>query len=283
MTIFLSYLFYFIVASASPLQRRWLAKTKNADNKGQIHFAFQTAFIVAILGSFFPLFSPIKLSEGHHSIILFTVVTGMLGAIFYVCSYTAQKHVEAGVASIISNINTPVTILFSSIFLHESLASHQILGTILLLVSIVIISKKHHIGNFHFDRYFLLMLLSGVTLAFVLVVDRALINQAGLSLGTMLSFWSTAIWLWVASVVTRNHSDYSITDILITGVLRFLQNISWFVLVYVVGNLSVVSAISTFKVVIIFIAAAVFLNEREDLPRKIFGSILAVLGLLLMK
>jgi uncharacterized membrane protein len=43
-----------------------------------------------------------------------------------------------------------------------------------------------------------------------------------------------------------------------------------------------VSSITTFKVVIVSVAAALFLNEKEDLPRKIIGSIIAVIGLLLM-
>jgi hypothetical protein len=34
---------------------------------------------------------------------------------------------------------------------------------------------------------------------------------------------------------------------------------------------------------VVFIAGALFLNEREDLPRKIIGSLVALVGLLLMK
>jgi hypothetical protein len=45
--------------------------------------------------------------------------------------------------------------------------------------------------------------------------------------------------------------------------------------------LSVVSAVTTFKIVVIFAVAAVFLNEREDMARKVAGSIIAVAGLLL--
>lgn len=76
---------------------------------------------------------------------------------------------------------------------------------------------------------------------------------------------------------------YTNKDTLITGALRFLQSLSWVILLFIVGNLSLVSAVTTFKVVVIFIAAAIFLNEREDLPRKIAGSFIAVLGLLLMQ
>ncbi|NTW14699.1 MAG: hypothetical protein HGA31_06790, partial [Candidatus Moranbacteria bacterium] len=55
------------------------------------------------------------------------------------------------------------------------------------------------------------------------------------------------------------------------------------VLLFAVGNLSLVSAVTTFKVVIIFVFAAIFLKEREDLTRKIIGSLVSVAGLLMMK
>ena len=181
------------------------------------------------------------------------------------------------------NIYTPVTIILAILFLQEGLTFLQIIGTFLLLISMVIVSKKHHIGKLHFDKYFLLTLLSGVMLAFVLVAERALVKTTGFAAGTMLSWWSTCLFLGIATLITRNKSEYSRKDITITGGLRFLQNLAWVVLVYTVGNLSLVSSVTTFKVVVMFILGAVFLKEKEDLPRKILGSVVAVLGLLFMK
>ena len=281
--IILSYIFYFIASSVSPLQRRWLATNKNQDNKGQIHFVFQVTLIVALLSLVLPLFSRFELVGDYSHLLILSIVTGVVGAGFCVASYTAQKHVEAGVTSVVSNIYTPVTIILSTVFLHEKLTAIQIVGTLLLLVAIFIVSKKHHIGRFKFDKHFLLMLSSGVMLAFVLVADRALVKITGFTAGTMLSWWSTCICLGIVTILTRNKSEYSKKDVMITGGLRFLQNLSWAILTFVVGNLSIVSSITTFKVVIIFIAAALFLHEREDLPRKILGSLIAVVGLLLMK
>ncbi|HET9850478.1 MAG TPA: hypothetical protein VFP35_02530 [Candidatus Saccharimonadales bacterium] len=42
------------------------------------------------------------------------------------------------------------------------------------------------------------------------------------------------------------------------------------------------SAITTFKIVLVFISGAIFLRERQDLKRKIAGSLIATAGLLLM-
>jgi len=279
----LSYLFYFVAASASPLQRRWLAKNKNVDNKGQINFAFQVSFVTVVLSLFLLFFKPFSLQGNIFYLIGLALICGIFGGGYFITSYTAQKHVEAGVTTLVSNIYTPVTIVLATIFLHEGLNTAQIIGTILLLIGIIIVSKKHQIGKFKFDKYFLLMLLSGVMLGISLTAERTLLKTTGFTAGTMFSWWAQCLVLGVVVLITKNKNVYSKKDIAITGSLRFLQSLSWVILTFVVGNLSLVSSITTFKVLIIFIAAAIFLKERTDIPRKITGSLVALVGLLLMK
>jgi len=283
MIILLSYIFYFIAATASPLQRRWLATNKNIANKGQIHFAFQVTFITVVLSLLLPVFKPFYVSGNNFYLIGLSLICGVFGASYFISSYFAQKHVEAGVSSIVSNIYTPITIVLATLFLSESLTFMQILGTILLLIGMVIVSKKHQIRRFKFDKYFMLMLLSGVMLGISLTAERALQKMTGFTAGTMFSWWAQCVFLGLATLITHNKSEYTKKDITITGILRFFQSLSWVILIFVVGNLSIVSAITTFKVVVVFVAAALFLNEKEDLPRKILGSIVALVGLFLMK
>ncbi|MDD4937862.1 MAG: EamA family transporter [Candidatus Shapirobacteria bacterium] len=279
----LSYIFYFIAASASPLQRRWLATKKNADNKGQISFAFQVMLITVGLSLFLPFFKPFYLQGNIFYLIGLALICGIFGGGFFIASYTAQKHVEAGVTTLVSNIYTPVTIVLATFFLNERLTTIQIFGTVLLLVGIVVVSQKHRIGKLKFDKYFLLMLLSGVMLGISLTAERTLQKTTGFTTGTMFSWWSQCLFLGLITFLTKNKNKYTKKDIAITGGLRFLQSLSWVILTFSVGNLSLVSSITTFKVVIIFIAAAIFLKERENLPRKIIGSLVSLVGLLLMK
>lgn len=283
MIIFLSYIFYFVAASASPLQRRWLATKKNLTNEGQIHFAFQVTFITVILSLLLPFFEPFHIQGNIYYLIGLSLICGLFGAGYFIFSYIAQKHVEAGVSSLVSNIYTPITIVLATVFLNEKLTLIQILGTVLLLIGMLVVSKKHRIGKFKFDKYFMFMVLSGVMLGVCLVAERALMKITGFTAGTMFSWWTQCAFLGLITFITHNRSVYSKKDIAITGVLRFLQSLSWVVLIFVVGNLSLVSAITTFKVVIMFILGAIFLREREDLPIKIIGSIIALAGLLLMK
>ena len=283
MTTLLAYLFYFVAASASPLQRRWLAVQKGGLSKGQIQFAFQVSAITALLSLLLPLFQPFYLAGNPWYLAFLAITSGVFGAGYAWSSYVAQKHVEAGISTLVANIYTPVTIVLATLLLGEGLSTVQIFGTALLLVGILIVSQRHKIGRFQFDQYFLLMALGGVMLGICLTCERALQVATGFTAGSMLSWWSQCIVLGIVTLITHSKSEYSYKDIAITGSLRFLQSLSWVVLLFVVGNLSIVSAITTFKVVLIFIAGALFLQERDDLSRKVLGSIIAVAGLLLMK
>lgn len=280
---FLSYIFYFIFASISPLQRRWLATKKNHTNTWQILFAFQITLVVSLLGFFLPFFEKFYISWNIFFITGLSFICWISWGLFFTFSYISQKYVDAGITTLVSNIYTPVSIILATIFLNERLTFIQILGTIFLLFWILIVSKKHKIWRFKFDKYFLLMLLSGVFLGILLTAERALQKITGFSAGTMLSWWSQSLFLWIVAFFVKEKSQYTKKDIFITWWLRFLQSFSWVVLVFIVWNLSLVSSITTFKVVLIFIFWALFLCERDDLKRKLFWSLIAFVGLLCMK
>jgi uncharacterized membrane protein len=283
MIIILCYLYYFIASSANSLHIRYLTKKRDLESIEQIRFTFQT-FVILFLGSlFFPFFSSFYISGGFWRLFFLSLICGIFGMGCSALFTIAQKHLDAGVTSLVVNIYTPITIVLSSIFLHEGLNSLQIVGTFLLLIALVIISKKHRIGRFSFDKYFLYMVLSGILLGVLLVAERALQNTTGFSAGTMLSWGAQTFCLGILTLFTKSKHTYTNQEVTVNGIIRFISATSWVVLVYTVGNLSIVSSITTFKIVVVFITAALFLHEREDLGRKILGSIIAVIGLLLMK
>ncbi len=283
MIILLSYIFYFIAGTLSPIQRRRLATKKNSENKWQISLAFHVTLVVTILSLLLPFFQPFYIQGNVFYLISLSLICGISGAIYFISFFIAQKHVEAGISTLVNNIYTPITIVLATLFLNEKLTIIQILWTFFLLIGMIIVSKQHRIGRFKFDKYFMLVVLSGIALGITLTTERALQKMTWFTAGTMMSWWSQCLFLGIITLITHNKNQYSKKDIVITWVLRFLQSLSWVVLIFVVGNLSLVSAITTFKVVIVFIAGALFLNEREDLSRKIIGSLVALLWLLLMK
>ncbi len=283
MPALLAYLFYFVAASASPIQRRFLAQRHNGDVAAQIRFAFQVICFPATIGLLvLPLFHPFQIQGNPFSLLVFAISAGIAGSASFGLFFVTQKHVEAGIGTLASNVYTPVTIVLSSLFLQEGLTWTQGLGTVLLLIGVIVVSKKHRLGRFAFDRYFMLTLLSGILIGICLVAERALQKETGFTTGTLLSWWMQAACLGITAWFMRGKTVFSRSDLLVTGILRFGQAISWVTLVNTVGNLSLVSAVTTFKVVTVFIGAAIFLKEREDMPRKLLGSLIAIAGLLMM-
>ncbi len=283
MTALLSYIFFFFAWTLSPLQRRWIATKKNSENKWQINFAFQVTVITVILSLVLPFFEPFYLQGNIYFIFILTLICGISWAIYFIAFFVAQKHVEVWVSTLVNNINTPIAIVLATLFLDEKLTNIQILWTIFLLIGMVIVSKQHRIGRFKFDKYFMMVVLSGIALGITITAERALQKMTGFTAGTMFSWWSQCLFLGIITLITHDKNQYSKKDIWITWILRFLQSLSWVVLIFVVWNLSLVSAITTFRVVVVFIAGALFLKERDNLPRKIIGSVVALIGLLLMR
>jgi drug/metabolite transporter (DMT)-like permease len=281
MGILLAYLFFFVAASASPLQRRQLSLRREND-AGQVDFAFRVMFITFLLSAILIFVKNPEFNQSKTTIALLAAVCGIFGAIGIGSQYIAQRHVEAGLTSLISNVYTPVTIILATVLLNESLKPLQVLGTLLLLSSVILVSSKHRISKWRFDKYFWLMILSGVALGFVLTAERSLIKENGITTGTWASWGAQTLCLGLAALIIGRKSQYNFKDTSITGSLRFLQQLSWVILITVVANLSVVASVTTFKIVVVFVAAAVFLHEREDMKRKIIGSLIAVAGLLLM-
>jgi len=281
--IILSYIYYFVISSSFSLHIRWLTKKKDLQSSEQILFTFQIIFILFLGSLTFPFFSHFYIAGNYLYLTFLALVCGVFGIGTNLLGIITQKHLDAGVTALVVNIYTPITIFLSSILLHEGLTAMQIFGTILLLVAVVIVSKKHHLGSFKFDKYFLLLVLSSALLGFLLVAERELQITTGFSAGMIMSWGAQAFCLGLVALFTKSKQAYTNYEVIGTGILKFFSSTSWVALVYIVGNLSLVSSITTFKVIVVFIAAAIFLGEREDIGRKIIGSVIAVLGLLLMK
>ena len=285
MTTVLAYLFYFVFATWSPLQRRVLA-TKT--NYNPILIAQKTSLVKILIATVVFVLIPSKGSfVFSEQLWILLILSCLFSVIHFVLIYATQKHIDATKTTIIVNIYTPVSILLATIFLGESLALKQIFGTLLLLLAVVIISINKIDNKFlKIDKYVLRMLIVGITLGIVLVIERQLMKITGNWNGVFLSWFASFVGLSIVAPLVSKYfagTRPSNKDVIVTAGLNFLQQASWPILVVAVGNFSVVSSVTTFKIVVVFVASYLFLQEKDHLRRKIAGSILALIGLLLMK
>ncbi|HET9850479.1 MAG TPA: DMT family transporter [Candidatus Saccharimonadales bacterium] len=226
----LAYIFYFLSSTSSTLQRRELA-TRRTDDSGQIDFAFRVMFITFVLSAVLLVFKKPVLSQSPLALALLALVCGVSGAVSIASQYIAQRHVEAGVTTLVGNVYTPVSIILASLFLNEGLKTRQIFGTVILLGAVIMVSNKHRLSRWRFDRYFWLMVINGLALGFTLTAERALIKDNSLPVGTWISWGSQSLCLAIAALLAGTKSQYGVRDTATTGGLRFLQQVSWVILV----------------------------------------------------
>ncbi len=281
MAAIIAFLFYLSAATTSKLQRRHIALRRQSD-EGQVDFAFRVTTITFILSFGLLFFKSFTVNQSFSTVFLLAAICGISGAFALSAQYTAQRHTEAGVTSLLGNSTIPASILLSSIFLHERLGLHQMAGTLLLLIAAVMVSRQHRVSKWRFDKYFWLNVIAGLSLAFTLTAERSLIRENGLAAGTIISWGAQVLCLGIAAYLAKTRSQYDAADTAVTGGIRFVQQMSWVIFVVIIANLSVGSALATLSTITVFIAAAIFLNEREFLKQKIIGSLIATVGLLLM-
>ncbi|OGL30456.1 hypothetical protein A3F37_01105 [Candidatus Saccharibacteria bacterium RIFCSPHIGHO2_12_FULL_41_12] len=281
MTAVLAYIFFFVAATVSPLQRRHQSRRTKTD---PIVLAAWTQAFVWVLGLSLLYKADISFSWSWHLIFL-NAGLFICGPLFFYLSYNSQKHVDATQSVVLSNIYTPVAIILAILFLSETLTLQQIMGAIILFIAMLIISIERATSqSFRFSKYSIYMLSSGVFLGIILFLEKATMNLIGNRVGIVVSWTAQTIGLLILAYALRGiHKLPTKREIFTSGALRYAQQLSYVTLLIVVGNLALVAAVTTFKIVFIFLGAFVFLHEKEHLYRKFFGVVIAIVGLLLMK
>jgi drug/metabolite transporter (DMT)-like permease len=281
--ILLAYLFYFVAATASPLQRRLQAKKTQSN---VLLLATQTQIVVCCLG----LLLLIKPGQGLGlTVSALPISFGIIlfGGLFHSLSYLSQKHVDAAQTSVISNIYTPVTILLAVLFLNDQFTTKQFFGTLILIVAVLLIAVDNITRRtLRISRYSFMMLASGSSLGVILFLEKLMMNMLGAGRGVFISWVLQLIGLAIVSKVFSKNligNKPKFREIALSSILRFAQQVSYVILLVVVGNLAVVSAVTTFKIVFVFAASYILLDERTHIKRKVVGSLLALIGLLLTK
>ncbi len=98
---------------------------------------FRNFFIIILFLMFLPFFSEINFSVKH---IIITLGISLIGYIALVSFYTALSKGKVGLVSPVANSAVIFTVIFSTIFFHESLISIQWISIALIVIGIILTS-----------------------------------------------------------------------------------------------------------------------------------------------
>ena len=205
-------------------------------------------------------------------------------------SVVAQKHVDTASFMVLRQISVPVSVVASSLFIGESLTAIQSVGMVLILIgAYVIASNGRTIPVRHIGKHEALVLIYGVFLGLSLVFSRYVQELTSLStllvVGSGLETLISAGKAYTENRATAHKNIIVRKDLglaLAIGLLSAVHIVTFFSAAELIDNVSVVSTLSSFRIVTIFLASYFFLKERDSLKIKLLGSGLALIGVVLV-
>lgn len=199
--------------------------------------------------------------------------------------FKALKQSEASQVTIIFATRVLFTILASSLLLNEGLTGKQLLGALLIIAGIISVHLQS--TKLSFGKGDLFALLAAVGFGFANTNDRFLLQHFTIYTYMSLAFLGPAILTAAMYYKELKHISLffrksRLQKMILLSVLYGMSSITFFGALQLSPNSSQVAAINVTSVVVIVLLSIVFLKERTNIAKKIFGALVTFVGLLLL-
>lgn len=278
-------LLYFVSSTAYSLMQRNLAL------KNKIPLSLLPALFFAVI--VYPIALLISPFVGDYHInwqpevVALLLFSGVSIGIFNVLPFHINKHLDATQYIIINNFYTPLTVLLGVFALNEAFSGKQFIGMLLLVFGAILVAiKGFRRETFKFDKWALYCAGASVLLGTGLAAERASLNYMSAS-SYMVIGWGiqTITTLLMARKdwhAIRKLSGSDWLDVIRVGFTRTGHVVGFLMSVAISKNVALIASASSFRIPLVFIASFFILRERDHLPRKVIGVVIATLGLILL-
>lgn len=271
----LSYSIFYILT-------RVFLKEKSSD---AISYAIVFNFVCAIIISAVSLKSGFVLPDIKNYYLNF----GLMALVYttsQVLIFKASKTVEASELIILSSTRVLWTIGTALIFLGEAFNVSKIIGTILILFSVVYLSLKRK--GISLNKGHLYALAAAICLGVGFVNDSYILRQADAISYGALAFILPAILTAVVFPsstlkLIRYLSFKLLMKICLLGIFYSVGLVASYSAYKSGGNASQIVPIGQSIVIVTVILSVLFLRERDDLLKKLVAAIIMSIGVLLLR
>ena len=275
---------YFALGTAGSLMRRVLAERFHHHNKliNAILYVFFLLPIGIVLAQFFPH----NLNVGTTNLVLL-LGGAIVWPLFNITAFRANKNVDAGVYTLISNLSPLFTLALAIPFLGERLSPVQYAGIGILIVSGVIATLPHMRKD---DRAvvqgLLFCLLSTALLGIGTAYERFMLDRIDFGAYLILGWGSQVVWMALLAgrewkLFPELVKSVGARTLLLYGLVNGLKSAS-FILTLLFTSASLLSGAGDFMPIGIIIGAYFFLNERDHILRKSIATVIGIAGLILL-
>ena len=277
----LLYVFLYLVLATMFTQFYKIA-TKTLKRTGALTVLLQmmAGLTALILCPFFEFKFPTQIN--------FYIMLG-IAIIFYAISdrinTTVRSGIEASTFSMLKQLSTTFMIFAGLVFFKEKFILTKFIGAMLIIFSNILIFYKK--GKFEFNKYILLGILANITYTIALFLDVNISDSFNLP-------FYVALTLIIPSLLIMFFERIKPSEIkneLVNGNKKaiFITAISWGIMIvaqlraYQLGNVTVVAPLCALTVILNVVFGYLFLNEKDNLLKKIISAILIIISVILIK
>lgn len=271
-----------VTYSISVLLQRILLKNNKSDPIAySIVFQLLTGIMIGAYAAFNGFNIP-DLVPLIPNLILMTILYGA-GNVFI---FSALKIIDASEFTILFASRAMITIIGAIIFLKESFSTQQALGTLLIILSVVLVSwKKQRLA---FNKGVIFSSLAALSFGLAFTNDAFILNNFDVPSYLTIAFIapSLAVWAIYPRSTIKMKPLLEKRTLWKLGLLGFFYAISAITifLAYQIGrNASQIAPLSQTATIITVLLSIIFLKERTGLLNKLLGAIISFIGVILIK
>ncbi len=214
--------------------------------------------------------------------LVFMVILYAVGNVFI---FKSLKLLDASEFTVIFALRSLVTMIGASIFLFEKVTVYQIIGALLVFGSIAYMNWKNR--KFELSKGSFFAILASFAIGSAFVNDAFLMKDFGASTYLAIAFIAPSIVIWLTNLnKTRDIAPFLnmkfLPKLFLTTIFYALSAFSVFSAYKVGQNASQIAPLSQTSVIMIAILSYIFLKERDNVIKKIVGTILVFMGVMLL-
>ncbi len=280
-----------LFSALQALQFRAIARDKKLRRAGLAinAIAFSTLYVCGLI--ILPLIGGVSFSNFTAIWPLFLASSALFVFALYLM-YKAFTHLESATATVLGTSSALFTIIIAGVFYDERLSTTQVLGIAIVLPCIwyvlLLAKRSHKLIDFKDHNWlhgFWFMIASSLCLAFAHVIEKDILSQV--EVGTYIAFgWLLQVgFAWLFYFVFGRHAkkifakQKTVRSAMQLGAVRAATGFFFILALDISNNVSLVTVIANFRIVIVAILAGVLLGERRFYYKKIAASAISVIGL----
>ena len=206
----------------------------------------------------------------------------ILGILLHLTNVKALQYLETSIYSVVYNARLVFITALSALFLSEQLTPMQLIGGILIFISVFIVRQKatHSVTS----KGLLFGFTAAITLSFLNVIEKTLNQSVGFFGYFLPAAIIGTIIMWVILLLRKTPISGSLLYKPSSIRLMLFRAFSayGFSGAIVFGPVIISNFISSMSVVLLVLCGIIFLHERDHLWKKLIATAVAVVGLYLV-